>query len=129
MEEGYIPKATSYVELLMNTMKIKNNFFNWHQYEMQKSQDGGGNNVHKIIMCWVEERNICKHNIWFGAAHSYNEKETIFWIVKKVNSMKSKCQDRRGGSVKRTKNAKTSTVEVSFKNKRSSPRTLKETRK
>ena len=43
--------------------------------------------------------------------------------------MKSKCQDRRGGSVKRTKNAKNSTVEVSFKNKRSSPRTLKETRK
>ena len=24
----------------------------------------------------------------FRAAHSYNEKETIFWIVKKVNSMK-----------------------------------------
>ena len=39
----------------------------------------------------------------FGAVHSYNEKETIFWIVKKVNSMKPKSQNRRADSVKRTK--------------------------
>ena len=39
----------------------------------------------------------------FRAAHSYNEKETIFWIVKKVNSMKPKSQDRRRNSVKGTK--------------------------
>ena len=38
------------------------------------------------------------------------EKETIFWIVKKVNRMKPKSQDRRGDSGKRTKNAKTSSV-------------------
>ena len=55
---------------------------------MQKSLDGGGNNAYKIIMCRVEERNIiCKNK---------NEKETIFLIVKKVNSMKPKSQDRRG---------------------------------
>ena len=39
----------------------------------------------------------------FGAIHSYNEKETIFLIVKKVSSMKPKSQDRTGDSVKRTK--------------------------
>ena len=58
VEEGYIPNTTSYVELFMNTLKIKNNFCNGHQYELQKSQDGGGNNAYKIIMCRVEERNI-----------------------------------------------------------------------
>ena len=58
VEEGYIPNKVSYVELFMNTLKIKNNFCNGHQYEMQKSRDGGGNNAHKIIMCRVEERNI-----------------------------------------------------------------------
>ena len=46
----------------------------------------------------------------FGTVHSYDEKETIFWIVKKINNMKPKSQDRRGDSVKRTKNVKTSTV-------------------
>ena len=45
----------------------------------------------------------------FGTVHSYDEKETIFWIVKKVNNMKTKSQDRRGDSVKRT-NVKTSIV-------------------
>ena len=58
VEEGYIPNTISYVELFMNTLKIKNNCCNGHQYEMQKSQDGGGNNAYKIIMCRVEERNI-----------------------------------------------------------------------
>ena len=38
------------------------------------------------------------------------EKEKISWIAKNVNSMNSKSQDRRGDSVKRTKNAKTSTL-------------------
>ena len=35
----------------MTPMKMKNNFCNGHQYKMQKSQDGGGNNAYKIIMC------------------------------------------------------------------------------
>ena len=62
VEEGYIPNTISYVKLFMTTMKMKNNFCNGHQYELQKSQDGGGNNAYKIIMCRVEERNIiCKH--------------------------------------------------------------------
>ena len=62
VEEGYIPNTTSYVELFINTLKIKNNFCYGHQYEMKKKQDGGGNNAYKIIMCRVEERNIiCKH--------------------------------------------------------------------
>ena len=58
VEEGYVPNTISYVKLFMNTLKIKNSFCNGHQYELQKSQDGGGNNAYKIIMCWVEERNI-----------------------------------------------------------------------
>ena len=45
----------------MTPMKMKNNFCDGHQYEKQKSQDGGGNNAYKIIICRVEERNICKH--------------------------------------------------------------------
>ena len=66
----------------------------------------------------------------FGVVHSYNEKETLFWIVKKVNSMKLKSQDRRGDSVKRTKKCKNlNSKEVSFKNKRSAPSILKGPRK
>ena len=126
VDEGNIPNTVSYVELFMTPMKMKNNFCNGHQYKMQKSQDGGGNNAYKIIMCRVEERNIWKHNILFRAVHSYNEKETIFWIVKKVNSMKSKSQDRREDNVKRTKKCKTlNCQEVSFTNKRWSPNVLK----
>ena len=49
VKEEYIPNTISYVELFMNTLKIKNNFCNGHQYEMQKSQDGGGNNAYKIF--------------------------------------------------------------------------------
>ena len=78
MEERNIPNIVSYVELFMTLIKMKNNFCDGHQYEMQKGQDGGGNNAYKIIMCRVEERNICKHNILFGAIHSYNEQKTIF---------------------------------------------------
>ena len=80
MEEGNIPNTVSYVELFMTPIKMKNNFCDGHQYEMQKGQDGGGNNAYKIIMYRVEERNICKHNILFGATHSYNEQKTIFWF-------------------------------------------------
>ena len=62
VEQGNIPDKISYVKLFMTTMKMKNNFYNGYQYEIQKSQDGGGNNAYKIIMCRVEERNIiCKH--------------------------------------------------------------------
>ena len=64
MEERNIPNIVSYVELFMTLIKMKNNFCDRHQYEMQKGQDGGGNNAYKIIMCRVEERNIiCKHKI------------------------------------------------------------------
>ena len=37
VEKGYIPNTISYVELFMITLKIKNNFYNEHQYEIQKS--------------------------------------------------------------------------------------------
>ena len=77
VEEGYIPNTISYVELFMTTMKMKNTFFNGHQYEMQKNQDGEGNNTNKIIK-------YMNKNILFGAVHNYNETETIFWIVKKA---------------------------------------------
>ena len=56
--ERYIPNARSYVELFMLNMKIKNNFCNGHQYEMQKSRDGGGNNTYKIFTSRVEEEYI-----------------------------------------------------------------------
>ena len=66
----------------------------------------------------------------FGAVHRHNKKETLFWIVKKVNSMKPKIQDRRGDSVERTKKCKNlNCKEVSFNNKRSGPSILKEPRK
>ena len=61
----------------------------------------------------------------FGAVHSYNEQEKIVWIVKKVNSMKPKSQDRRGDSVKRTKKCKNlNCKKLSFNNERSSPSIL-----
>ena len=46
VEEGNIPNTISYGELFMTTMKMKNNFCNWCQYEMQKSQDVGGNKAY-----------------------------------------------------------------------------------
>ena len=58
VEEGYIPNTISYVEMFMNTLKIKNNFCNGHQHETQKSQDGGGNNAYKIFSSRMEEGNI-----------------------------------------------------------------------
>ena len=45
VEQGYIPNTTSYLELLMNTIKTKD-FCNRFQYEMQKSWDGRGNNAY-----------------------------------------------------------------------------------
>ena len=53
VEQGYIPNTTSYLELFMNTIKIKD-FCNRYQYEMQKRWDGG-NNAYKIFMSQVEE--------------------------------------------------------------------------
>ena len=65
VKEGNIPSTTSYMELFMTPMKMKNNFCDRRQYEMQKCHDGGGNNSYKIIMCQVDEGNIIsKHNIF-----------------------------------------------------------------
>ena len=58
VEEGYIPNKISYVKLFMTTMKIKNNLCDGYQYEIQKSGDGGGNNIYKIFTNLVEEGNI-----------------------------------------------------------------------
>ena len=74
VEEGYIPNTTSYVELFMNTMEIKNSC-NGYQYEMQKSQDGEGNNAYKIFMSWVEEGYI---------------PNTIFYVELFMNALKIK---------------------------------------
>ena len=46
------------MELFMNTMKMKNIFCKGHQYEMQKSQDAGGNNAFKIFSSWGKKQNI-----------------------------------------------------------------------
>ena len=107
VEEGYIPNLISYVELFMNTLKIRNSFCNWHHYEMHKSRDGGGNNVYKIIMCRVEERNIIfKHKTCLKLFIATMKKEQFSELSKKVNSMKPKSQDRRGNNVNRTKKCK-----------------------
>ena len=55
VEEGCNPNKTSYVELFMNNMKIKNNFCNWLQYETQRNREGGRNNAYKIFTAQVEE--------------------------------------------------------------------------
>ena len=57
MKEKNIPNTISYLELLMTTMQIKSNFWAGHQYEMQKSRDGG-RNAYKIFKSLVEEVNI-----------------------------------------------------------------------
>ena len=54
--EGNTPNIISHIELFI-TMKMKNNFCNENQYEMQKSQDGGGNKAYKIFASQVEEGN------------------------------------------------------------------------
>ena len=72
VEEGYIPNTISYVKLFMTTMKMKNNFCNRYQYEIQKSRDGGGNNGYKIFMSWVGGIHP-KHNILCGTVHEHLE--------------------------------------------------------
>ena len=47
--EGNIPNTTSHMELFMATIKMKNNFCDGYQYEMQKNLDGGGNNAFKVF--------------------------------------------------------------------------------
>ena len=74
VEEGYIPNTISYVELFMNNMKIKNNFCNGLQYEMQKSCDGGGHNTYKIFMSRVEE-GIIPNTVLCGTIHDSHENE------------------------------------------------------
>ena len=51
MEEGIRPIKHDY----MTTMKMKNNYYNGCQNEMQKSQDEGGNKAYKISASQVEE--------------------------------------------------------------------------
>ena len=58
VEEGNIPNTISYVKLFMTTMRTKNNFCNGYQHEMQKNQNGGGNNPYKIFTSRVEKGNI-----------------------------------------------------------------------
>ena len=55
VEEGSIPDTISNVKLFMTTMKMKNNFCDGYQYEIQKSRDGGGNNAYKIFTSQVED--------------------------------------------------------------------------
>ena len=55
VEERNIPNTISYVKLFMTTMKMKNNFCDGYQYEIQKRQDRRGNNAYKIFTCRVEE--------------------------------------------------------------------------
>ena len=58
VEEGSNPNTIPYVELFMTTVKMKNNFCNGRQHEMQKNRDGGGNNAYKIFRSRVMEGNI-----------------------------------------------------------------------
>ena len=58
VQEGNIQNTIYYVELFMTTMKMKNNYYNWCEYEMQKSRDGGGNKTYKIFTSQVVEANI-----------------------------------------------------------------------
>ena len=55
VEEGNIPNTISHEKLFMTTMKMKNNFCDGYQYEIQKSWDGELNNSYKIFTSWVEE--------------------------------------------------------------------------
>ena len=107
VEEGYIPNTISYVELFTNTLKIRNNFCNWYYYKMHKSRDGGENNVYKVIMCWVEERNVLfKRKTCLKLFIASMKKKQFSELSRKVNSMKPKSQDRRGNNVNRTKKCK-----------------------
>ena len=72
---GYIPNTVSYAELFMNTLKIKNNFCDGHQYEMQRSRDGGGNNVQKNLFEAGGGGKYSKHNILCETVTDYHENE------------------------------------------------------
>ena len=64
VEQGYIPNTTSYLELLMNTIKTKD-FCNRFQYEMQKSWDGRGNNAYKIFLArWSRDIFKTQYPMW-----------------------------------------------------------------
>ena len=75
VEEGNIPNTVSYVKLFITTMKMKNNFCDGYQYEMQKSSDRGGNNVYKIFTSWLEEGYIPNTISYIpcGTIHEYLE--------------------------------------------------------
>ena len=45
---------------------------------MQKSQDGGGNDAYKIIMCRMEERNVWKHKILLELFIATMKKKQLF---------------------------------------------------
>ena len=96
-----------------------------------KSRHGGGNNVFKIIMCWVEEINIIfKHKTCLKLFIATMKKRQFSELSKKVNSIKSKSQDRRGNNVNKTKKCKIRKCkDVSFNSKRSSLSMLKWPRK
>ena len=91
VEQGYIPNTTSYLELLMKKIKIKD-LCTRYQYEMQKSWDGGENNAYKIFMSHVEERYIpntiyyvklfmttMKMKNKFCDAYQYEIKKKLVW--------------------------------------------------
>ena len=76
VEQGYIRNTTSYLELFLNTIKIKG-FCNSYQYEMQKGWNGGGHNAYKIFMTrWRVIHS--KHSILCGTVHEYIENKKMF---------------------------------------------------
>ena len=54
VEEGKIPNTISYVKLFMATMKIKNNFCDGYQYEIQKIRTGGEYLENKEIISAID---------------------------------------------------------------------------
>ena len=75
VEERNIPNTIPYVELFMNTMKRKNNFCNEQQHEMQKRQNGGGNNAYKIFFELGEGGKHSKQHVLSQTIHDSHEKE------------------------------------------------------
>ena len=65
VEEGKIPNTISYVKLFMATMKIKNNFCDGYQYEIQKIRNGGGNIAYKIFKDgWRKDTFQTQYPMW-----------------------------------------------------------------
>ena len=58
----------------MTPMKMKNNFCDRRQYEMEKSQDGEGKDGYKILQPDGGGKHS-KHNILCGTVHDYHENE------------------------------------------------------